>query len=464
MIRRGATVRERGLRPARRGTGPWSLVFLFMAGLLPGSVAGADESTLPGGPPPDPAAEGPASTADRPADPSAGEAEEPASEEPAPPFADTLLGDPFGLRGAAADAGVRIEATWIGDYLRVQRGGMRPHRSQRHTYLALRALLDGEALAGVPGLAATVEAQFLGGNSRANHAGSVQRPSAYAAADREQWGLVYLEWTAAEEPLRIQAGKLDPSWEFAVTDNGWDFLAADPVYSPNFIGVPVFPDSALGLAAHWEPEKGHYVRATVLDGAVNEGERTGRQTGDTLFGRPADLAAVAETGVRWHLEGWGPGRLGVGGWRHRGTATRRDGSPRNHGAGGWYATLDAGIWRPADAGEDDPRGLAAFARWSIATTSVATEPSHAGGGLVWTGPLPGRPEDHLGLAVFRTRTASDPPTGTSSGAERLVELHYLVRITPWLSITPAVQWYAQPGGDRSRNDAVVFGLRVVVDF
>src|SRR6202021_3047526 len=50
------------------------------------------------------------------------------------------------------------------------------------------------------------------------------------------------------------------------------------------------------------------------------------------------------------------------------------------------------------------------------------------------------------------------------GAEKAFELNYMVRAQPWLIIQPAVEYYANLGGDTHRGDAVVAGFRIKVSF
>jgi len=45
-----------------------------------------------------------------------------------------------------------------------------------------------------------------------------------------------------------------------------------------------------------------------------------------------------------------------------------------------------------------------------------------------------------------------------------MELYYNAAVTPWLSISPSVQYVFNPGGDRTVDDAVVLGFRVQMTF
>ncbi|MHC4555596.1 MAG: carbohydrate porin, partial [Planctomycetota bacterium] len=42
--------------------------------------------------------------------------------------------------------------------------------------------------------------------------------------------------------------------------------------------------------------------------------------------------------------------------------------------------------------------------------------------------------------------------------------YYNAQITPWMSISPSVQYVTNPGGDSSISDAVVAGVRALITF
>ena len=48
--------------------------------------------------------------------------------------------------------------------------------------------------------------------------------------------------------------------------------------------------------------------------------------------------------------------------------------------------------------------------------------------------------------------------------ESVLELYYNAQITPWLALSPSVQYVANPGGDSSISDAVVCGVRAQIAF
>jgi porin len=92
------------------------------------------------------------------------------------------------------------------------------------------------------------------------------------------------------------------------------------------------------------------------------------------------------------------------------------------------------------------------------------------GGWRYNGPIPHREKDTVAFGLVYSKVSKDfnqdyllhsLPT---FGAEKAFELNYMVRAQPWLIIQPAVQYYANLGGDTHRGDAVVAGFRVKVSF
>ena len=82
-----------------------------------------------------------------------------------------------------------------------------------------------------------------------------------------------------------------------------------------------------------------------------------------------------------------------------------------------------------------------------------------GGGLMYTGPIPGRPGD---LAGFTTISAG--PTNRLPGlrSEVVLEWFYRIQAVGWMTVQPDVQYFIHPGGD-GRN-ALVVGARTAVEF
>jgi porin len=95
-------------------------------------------------------------------------------------------------------------------------------------------------------------------------------------------------------------------------------------------------------------------------------------------------------------------------------------------------------------------------------------------GARYTGPFSSRPDDKVGAGLiysnngnaFSDAYVATPPaiTGNGLGGETTLELDYQYNPAPWLSIQPDAQYILDPGGDSSRDDILVVGLRTIVRF
>ena len=65
--------------------------------------------------------------------------------------------------------------------------------------------------------------------------------------------------------------------------------------------------------------------------------------------------------------------------------------------------------------------------------------------------------------AVRSRSSSADGAGFSAEHETVMEMYYKAALTPWVSLSPSVQYVFNPGGD-SGDDAVVLGLRVQIAF
>ena len=78
------------------------------------------------------------------------------------------------------------------------------------------------------------------------------------------------------------------------------------------------------------------------------------------------------------------------------------------------------------------------------------------------------------LMLAADDAAAKPPAATQSrlsrqagfvdSQETSLEWYYNIALTPWLHVSPDVQYIFNPGGDSSAKDAVMLGVRVKMSF
>ena len=91
-------------------------------------------------------------------------------------------------------------------------------------------------------------------------------------------------------------------------------------------------------------------------------------------------------------------------------------------------------------------------------------------GLVYTGLIPTRDEDQLGVGfgyaqlTNGARQTLELEGSRGVGAEMVLEFTYKAILTPWLYIQPDAQFIINPGGTQDLKNAFVIGGRVSVNF
>jgi porin len=394
-----------------------------------------------------------------------------------PDDGDHLFGDLFGVRPALARWGVQVAASFVADWSYNARGGLRTRgEAFRHLFDA-SLTLDTEPQFGLKGGKAFADVQtFNGRNGSELLVGDYQGFSNIDAPGFTALYELWYEQTLLDGKLRVKVGKIDATNEFAFVEHGGKFLASPAGFSPTIVGFPTYPDPATGAVVFVSPVESFYVGAGVFDGATQAGRPTGTRGPATLFGDPADLFLIAEAGAKWSLAGGRAGRLGVGVARHTGTFDVPGGGGRTRdGATSAYLVLDQtlakeepGQARDGQAGEGraaDGRGVGAYLQVAATEREASAADLHVGAGVVWTGPIPTRDADAVGLMASCVHFGSP---ARSSGAvaddyELAVELFYKVRVAPGVSVKPDVQYIVNPGGT-GRPDALVGTLRLELAF
>jgi porin len=114
--------------------------------------------------------------------------------------------------------------------------------------------------------------------------------------------------------------------------------------------------------------------------------------------------------------------------------------------------------------------IEAFARGGFASSQYSFVNNYFDAGLNFTGFIPGREFDVIGVAAARSGISNHfsnaqveqgalPLTG-----ETVIELTYKATLTPWWTIQPDLQWVLNPSAVVHSQDAFVIGLRTTVAF
>jgi porin len=176
-----------------------------------------------------------------------------------------------------------------------------------------------------------------------------------------------------------------------------------------------------------------------------------------------------------------PGTIRIGGWNHFGKfADQRfdagglpiavTGLPGKviQNDFGLYVDIDQMVWR----GTGDPKGIGLFGRVFWAPSDQNLVDFYADGGVTFTGMIPHRPNDALGVGFLYTGISNrvhgfdlDSGLPVARNFEALFEICYTAQIQKGWTLQPDFQYIWQPGGNvPNAGDAAVFGVRNTVSF
>jgi porin len=125
-----------------------------------------------------------------------------------------------------------------------------------------------------------------------------------------------------------------------------------------------------------------------------------------------------------------------------------------------YGLFQQMVYR--DGAPGSQKGLTIWGEAALSPTpSVSVMPYFVGAGLSYQGLIPGRGQDIASLGVIYGTFSGYIPSAT---AETVLEANYQVAVTPWLSVTPDLQYVIKPGGSSNIPNALVIGAQLSVTF
>jgi porin len=394
---------------------------------------------------------------------------------------------------ASNDQAVKVQATYTGDI-----AGVRAGSDPGITYLDN---LDVTLKLRLQPLLGWSDAQlFLHG--LANQGGSVSRRAGdIQGADNIEaptnWSL-FEAWLEQDVggAASLLVGLYDINSEFDHLDSADLFINSsqglDAVLGNSGRNGPsTFPATSLGARLKMLVGGQLYFQGAVLDGVP--GDLANPRGTHVRFGSADGALVLFESGFVQGLRGGRAaaeelehvrrrrvGREGVnlyalkiasGGWWYSSrypdiqSSAKRPLSGRTNYGG--YLDADGVVYREAD---DAEQGLSAHARVAYGNPRFSVTSLYTGGGLSYTGLIPGRDSDQAGVAAS---------AAWSSGAERAVrrdlgvpaaraevafESTYLFDIASWFSTQLDAQYILSPSMDPARDNAVVLIARVQAAF
>lgn len=345
--------------------------------------------------------------------------------------------------------GITAEYLYTGEVFTNARGGLNTNRATEYNgLLDLMLTADLDEIGFFPGGTFFIWGQNHHGQGLTDqHVGDFQVLSNIDAPDFTQVSEYWWERSIWDNCLTFRIGKQDANSSFGFVDMAADFVQSSYGFHPT-IPMPSYPDPSMAAVVFFRPRESMVLMAGVWDGRPDGGNWGFSGSGVTF--------SIAEMHVEYELSPGQPGRFHAGLWYHSDEwADLTPGSDRMlRGMHGTYCGWEQLVLPENPDDEDDEQGLGVFAQYGWAPQDRSEAHQYFGAGLVYTGLIPERDEDRIGLGVATVTFSGLLP---DYEPETAIELYYKAQITPWMMLQPDLQYIADPGG--TGRDALAVGLR-----
>lgn len=322
----------------------------------------------------------------------------------------TLSNQWNGLTSSWEDKGVVMELTYSADYFKNTKGGI----DKKGEYLDNKDLtleFDAKKLLNLDGAIFFLYIIGNQGGSPSDHAGDAQGVSNIDAPDTWKVYELWYEQSFSSTSISTKFGLYDLNSEFDSIETASLFINSSFGMGPDYSqsgqnGPSIFPSTSVALRLHAQPGQNVYVQTAVLDGVPGDpnnekGTHVKIASGDgLLYSLEAGYLQVADESSSQPYA-----KFGIGGWYYSEKAadlvdTDGSGNPVYRNDYGFYVLGEYTVFQ-----EQSDQGLSVFGRYGIANNDVYQIASYLGAGMVYTGLLPGRDKDQLGLAIAIARNS-----------------------------------------------------------
>ncbi len=366
-----------------------------------------------------------------------------------------LLGSWGGVRPALAAHGLTIESIVTLDTIGNLSGGAKRGTVFLGNY-DLTATLDTDKAIGLPG--GTLFVYLLGNFGEAPSAlvGDTQVSDNIEAYETFKLYEAWYDQLLFDDTLSILVGLHDYNSEFYSLEYASGLLNSSFGVGPDVaqVGPSIFSTTSLAARVKTKILERGYLMGALYDGVPGDpnnprGTHIDLSSDDGLF-YAAELGMLGEAGRDYY-------KVGLGFWYQ--TTDFEDFSGAEHSNNhGFYLIGERALYSEDGAGQ----GLGGFVQIGLPRESRNQIGQYAGAGLSYTGLIPNRDEDVLSFGVAHARNSDEYRNATEGAlrAETALELNYRGVITPYLSVTPDLQWIIDPGTTAGVDDALAIGVRV----
>ena len=314
-----------------------------------------------------------------------------------------------------------------------------------------------------------------------------------------------LEQRFFQRAFSIEAGVLALNREFSIAQTAEIFInntfAVPALFLGNFPnGGPIYPMATPGIRLALHPSSWLTIRSAVAQ-ANPFSQESNPNNFNWNLGPAGGLLSFNEVETTWNAEPGSRGMPGVGRlgfWIQTGESPPPTpsgqfvyGAPSANPYGtGFYGIIDQQLTNPGQrensqrsdsytalpytrAGQQNTvfkEGLSSFCRVGFSPQQTSVVSLYADGGFVYTGLIPGRKKDKIGLAFGYAQMGPDAITQAGSAGltvasfEGVAELTYSWIVSQTVTIQPDLEYIMHPNGTRQYGNDLVVGLQAVVNF
>lgn len=414
-----------------------------------------------------------------------------------------LIPDVFGVRHELEDKGVLLTAQSTSDMLGSTTGGAVKGGSYSGL-LALGATADLEKSLGWEG--ATFKSTWIwlyGNDLSTQDIGNSMLVSGIAGPPAFSCYQLWLEQKLFREACSVRAGLLGLDTEFGISRTANLFVNTTFGMPSLFLnnlpnGGPTYPMATPGIRLALHPSSWMTLRSAMTQANPFTTPENPHNF-NWNFGPAGGLLSLNEAETRWNdaVDSKGlSGTAKAGFWIQTGQSpgaqppgqfTYTAPSANAYGTG-FYAMVDQQITAPCKEwereGQSTPcvtsgaerhqgicrEGLRSFARIGFSPQEWSVTSLYADGGLVYRGLIPGRKKDKLGVAFAYAQMSPEMVSQASAaglsgaGFEAVAELSYSWIVSPSVALQPDLQYVLHPNGTEQYGNALVVGIRAVVNF
>ncbi len=401
---------------------------------------------------------------------------------------ETLTEGMWGMQDMFAEQGVTLDVTSDNYYLQAVRGAGKGDGDSRFTgKISTELTVDAEKVFGVPNGTIYVLGETTW-SKRGDVDGSYGTTVFGIGGSGSRAAMEIVEYWyehAFENGLNIRAGKIDMTGGFEcmgcpVSFDGNSYAnSGSSQFQNGALGnnptIP-FPAQGIGAVAFYNPTDLWYASIGVADNQDSAASGSRRaDVGKAGWGKGFHDEDVylymVEVGVTPQIDSAnGPmqGAYRFGLWNDPQARSTTDATKTIEDNVGYYVSFDQMVCKE-NSNPEDGQGAGVFFRYGYANSKAYDINNFFSVGFQYQGLLDGRDDDVLGIGFAHGQMSDNSKTTYTDDYEAVWEAYYNIAVSPWLNISPSIQYVQNPGAvqdisGENNSDSIILGIRAKVIF